>query len=85
MESYIVTLVFATRYPERYSNRLRSSIQVGDSPRGGIGLDKCSRAHGWLAGRDHVTRDDVLAVLHDVLQHRLMLTRPTPEEWGQTR
>ena len=71
---YIVDLVFATRYPERYSEDLRKWIQVGASPRASIGLDKSSRAHAWLKGRDFVSPDDVRAVVHDVLRHRLMLS-----------
>jgi MoxR-like ATPase len=74
MDQYIVDLVFATRYPERYSEDLARWIQVGASPRGGLGLDRCSRAHAWLKGRDHVTPDDVLQVVHDVFRHRLMMT-----------
>jgi MoxR-like ATPase len=74
IDKYIVDLVFATRYPERYSEDLRKWIQVGASPRGGIALDKSSRAYAWLGGRDHVTPDDVRAVVHDCLRHRLMLS-----------
>ena len=74
IEQYIVDLLFATRYPERYDGDLRKWIQVGASPRGGLALDRCSRAHAFLRGRDHVTPDDVRAVLHDCLRHRLMLT-----------
>ena len=74
VERYIVDLVFATRYPERYGDDLRRWIQVGASPRGGIGLDRCSRAHAWMDGRDHVTPDDVRVVVHDVLRHRVMLS-----------
>jgi len=74
IDRYIVDLVFATRYPKRYSEELRKWIQVGASPRGGIGLDKSSRAHAWLGGRNHVTPDDVRAVVHDCLRHRLMLS-----------
>lgn len=74
IEQYIISLIFATRYPERYNEDLRKWIQVGASPRGGLGLDKCSRAHAWLNGRDHVTPDDVRAMAHDVLRHRLMLS-----------
>ena len=73
VESYIVDLVFATRYPERYGEPLAKWIEVGASPRGAIGLDRCARAHAWLDERDHVTPDDVRAVVHDVLRHRLML------------
>ena len=74
IENYIVDLIFATRYPGRYSEEIASWIEVGASPRGGIGLDKCSRAHAWLRGRDYVTPDDVRAVVHNVLRHRLILS-----------
>jgi MoxR-like ATPase len=74
MEHYMVNLVAATRRPEAYDEKLRSWIQVGASPRGTIALDKVSRAHAWLKGRDHVTPDDVRAIVHDCLRHRLMLS-----------
>ena len=74
IETYIVDLIFATRYPERYTEELKSWLEVGASPRGGIGLDKCSRAHAWLDNRDYVTPDDVRAVIHNVLRHRLILS-----------
>ena len=74
VEKYVVDLVFATRYPERYSKDLRKWIQIGASPRGGLALDKCSRTYAWLAGRDHVTPDDVRAVVHDCLRHRVSLS-----------
>jgi len=73
-EKYIVDLVFATRYPERYSEQVAKWIEVGASPRGGLGLDRCSRAHAWLAERDHVTPEDIRSVVHDVLRHRIMLS-----------
>ncbi len=71
---YMVALIEATRYPEKYDKDLRKWIQVGASPRGTIGLDKCSRAYAWLKGRDHVRPDDVQAIVHDVLRHRLILS-----------
>jgi MoxR-like ATPase len=74
IERYIVDLINATRYPEKYGETLAGWLQVGASPRGGISLDKTSRAHAWLRGRDHVTPDDVRAVIHDVLRHRLILS-----------
>jgi MoxR-like ATPase len=74
MEKYVVDLVLATRHPEKYSPDLRKMIQIGASPRGGIALDRCSRAHAWLQGRDHVTPDDVRAVVHDCLRHRVTLS-----------
>jgi MoxR-like ATPase len=74
VEKYIVALVFATRYPDRYSKDLAALLQVGVSPRGGIGLDKVSRSYAWLRGRDYVTPDDVKAVVNDVFRHRLILS-----------
>jgi MoxR-like ATPase len=74
VEQYIVALIEATRYPERYDKDLRKWIQIGASPRGTIGLDKCSRAYAWLKGRDYVRPDDVQAIAHDVLRHRLLLS-----------
>jgi len=74
VEQYMVDLVFATRYPERYGERLASWIHVGASPRGAIGLDRCARAHAWLQGRDHVLPDDVKAIVHPVLRHRITLS-----------
>ena len=74
IEKYMVDLVFATRYPDRYSEQLASWIHVGISPRGGIALDKCARAHAWMDGREHVLPDDVRAVCHCVIRHRLKLS-----------
>jgi MoxR-like ATPase len=74
VEKYIVDLIFATRYPDRYGEPLAKWIQVGASPRGAIGLDRCARAHAWLHDRDHVTPDDVRNIVHDVLRHRLILS-----------
>ena len=74
IERYIVDLIAATRNPEAYSKQIATWIAVGASPRGGIGLDKCARVHAWLRGNDHVTPDDVRAVIHDVLRHRIMLS-----------
>lgn len=74
IEQYIVDLIDATRTPAPYSKELSSWIQVGASPRGAIGLDKCSRVHAWLKGKENVTPDDVREVIHDVLRHRIMLS-----------
>ncbi len=74
VEKYIVALVFATRYPDRYDKDLAKLLQVGVSPRGVIGLDKVSRSHAWLKGRDYVTPDDVKAIVNDVFRHRLILS-----------
>ncbi|QFY63162.1 MoxR family ATPase (plasmid) [Rhizobium grahamii] len=74
VEKYIVSLVIATRYPDRYDKELAKQLQVGVSPRGTIGLDKVSRAYAWLQGRDYVTPDDVKAIVNDVFRHRLVLS-----------
>lgn len=74
VEKYMVALVFATRYPDRYNADLAKLLQVGVSPRGVIGLDRMSRAYAWLKGRDFVTPDDVKAIVHDVFRHRLLLS-----------
>ncbi|TBZ59746.1 AAA family ATPase [Rhizobium leguminosarum] len=74
VEKYMVALVFATRYPDRYDKDLARLLQVGASPRGVIGLDKLSRSYAWLKGRDYVTPDDVKAIVHDVFRHRLILS-----------
>lgn len=74
VERYMVDLVFASRYPERYNDDLRRWIQVGASPRGALALDRCGRTLAWLRGRDHVLPDDVRDVAHDCLRHRLTLS-----------
>jgi MoxR-like ATPase len=74
MERYMADLVYATRTPEVYSDDLARWIEIGASPRASIALDKCGRAHAWLANRDYVDPQDVRATVHDVLRHRLTLT-----------
>lgn len=74
-ENYIVALVMATRHPERYPHtQLTKWIEVGASPRASIALDKCARAHAWLENRMHVLPDDIRAVAHSVLGHRISLS-----------
>src|SRR5690606_6009508 len=55
LEEYIVQLVLATRDPSPYGAELARYVAYGASPRGTIALDRCARAHAWLAGRDYVT------------------------------
>jgi MoxR-like ATPase len=74
VERYIVALLSATRHPEQFGKDLQRWIHVGASPRGTLALDKVSRARAWLHGRDHVTPDDVRAMVHDCLRHRLILS-----------
>jgi len=83
IEDYIVQLTEATRHPERYGDDLAKWFEFGVSPRATISLDRCSRAHAYLAGRDFVSPDDVRAVLHDVYRHRLILSFEA-EANGQT-
>jgi MoxR-like ATPase len=74
LENYLVQLVVATRNPGVYSEELGRWLRFGASPRATIALDRCSKAHAWLAGRDYVTPDDIHAIAHDVLRHRILLS-----------
>jgi MoxR-like ATPase len=74
IEKYMVDLINASRFPQRYGEPISNWIQVGASPRGAISLDKVSRAHAWMVDRDHVTPDDVRSIIQDVLRHRLILS-----------
>lgn len=74
LEDYIVQLVIATRKPAMYSETLSRWLRFGASPRATIALDRCSKAHAWLLGRDYVTPEDIHAITHDVLRHRILLT-----------
>ncbi len=73
-QKYMVEIVNATRYPDKYSKDLARWISYGASPRGSIALDRCSRVVAWLDGRSSVTPDDTRYIVHDVLRHRLILT-----------
>jgi len=74
VEEYLVQLIMATRNPKAYSEDIDRWIEYGASPRGTIALDMCSRAIAWLDGRDFVSPEDVQAVAHDALRHRLILS-----------
>ncbi len=74
LEEYIVQLVMATRKPALYDSQLAHWLSYGASPRATIALDRCARAKAWLNGREFVTPDDVQAVFHNVLRHRLVLS-----------
>ena len=73
LEEYIVQLVLATRNPASYGDDLAGAVAWGASPRGTIALDRCSRSRAWLEGRSYVTPEDVHAIAHDVLRHRVLL------------
>ena len=74
LEQYLVQLIIATREAIKLDEQLGRWIEFGASPRATIALDKCARAHAWLHERDFVTPDDVQAVLHNVLRHRIILS-----------
>jgi MoxR-like ATPase len=73
VEEYLLQLVLASRDPGRYSEQLGRWIEYGASPRASIALDRCARAHAWLAGRDYVSPEDVQSMAFDVMRHRLIL------------
>lgn len=72
LEQYLVQLIIATRQPQQYDDRIANWIEYGASPRATIALDKCARAHAWLAGRDFVGPDDIQAVFHNCMRHRVL-------------
>lgn len=75
IENYIVDIVFATRMPAKYGlNDLQSLVSFGASPRASISLALASRAYAFLQGRGYVIPEDVRAVCHDVMRHRIGLT-----------
>ena len=72
---YITDIVFATRYPERYQLAdLKEMITFGGSPRASINLSRASRAYAFIKHRGYVVPEDVRAVAHDVLRHRIGLS-----------
>jgi MoxR-like ATPase len=86
VERYLIELVLASRDAERYDAALAQRIAWGASPRGSIALERCARAHAWLAGRDFVTPDDVRAIAPDVLRHRILPSyEATAEGWDGDR
>ena len=75
IERYIVDIVFATRFPSDYGlNDLTSVISFGASPRASIGMALAARAYAFLKGRGYVIPEDVRAVCHDVMRHRMGLS-----------
>lgn len=75
IEKYIADIVFATRYPERYGlPELKEMISFGGSPRASINLAKAARAYAFIKHRGYVVPEDIRAVAHDVLRHRIGLS-----------
>ena len=74
IEKYIVDIVFATRYPEDYGlAHLKDMISFGGSPRASINLSKAAKAYAFIKRRGYVIPEDIRAVCHDVLRHRIGL------------
>jgi MoxR-like ATPase len=72
LERYLTQLVLASRDGARYLPELGRWIAWGASPRATIALDRCARARAWLAGRDYALPEDVQAIAHEVLRHRIL-------------
>ena len=80
LEEYLIQLVIASRNPAPYGDDLKKWISFGASPRATIALDRCARAHAWLHNRDYVSPEDIHAIAHDVLRHRILLSFPAEAE-----
>ena len=74
VEKYIVDIISATRHPEKYSDTIKQWLDFGASPRGFIAIDRTVRTNAWMNGKDFVSPDNVRAVVHDCLRHRLILS-----------
>ncbi|WP_440879825.1 AAA family ATPase [Tenacibaculum sp. C7A-26P2] len=75
IEKYILDIIFATRYPEKYNlEKLQPLISFGSSPRGSIALAKASKCYAFIKRRGYVIPEDVRAVVYDVLRHRIGIT-----------
>lgn len=75
IEQYIADIVFASRYPDRYGlSQLKNLITFGGSPRASINLARASRAYAFIKRRGYVIPEDVRAIAHDVLRHRIGLS-----------
>jgi MoxR-like ATPase len=75
IEKYILDLVFATRYPEKYDlGNLKPLISFGASPRGSINMAHAAKCYAFIKRRGYVVPEDVRAVVHDVLRHRIGIT-----------
>ena len=75
IENYILDIIFATRNPEKYHlDELKPLISFGASPRGSINLALASKCYAFIKRRGYVIPEDVRAVVHDVLRHRIGIT-----------
>ena len=76
--------ILATRQPKNYGDDIAEWLDYGASPRATIAIDRCARAHAWLNERDFVSPDDIQAVAHDCLRHRLILSYEAEADGRQT-
>ena len=75
IEQYILDIVFATRFPEEYKlGKLKAYISYGGSPRASINLALAAKAYAFIKRRGYVIPEDVRAICHDVMRHRIGLT-----------
>jgi len=75
IEKYILDIIFATRYPEKYKlENLKPLISFGASPRGSINLATAAKCYAFIKRRGYVIPEDVRAVVYDVLRHRIGIT-----------
>ena len=86
LENYIIELVFASRFPEKYGLKDEAKyIQFGVSPRASINLNLASRAVAFLDGRDYVLPEDIKEIAEDVLNHRIILNYEAEADGVNTR
>ncbi|WP_435260720.1 AAA family ATPase [Tenacibaculum sp. nBUS_03] len=75
IEKYILDIIFATRYPEKYNlEKIQPLISFGSSPRGSIALAKAAKCYAFIKRRGYVIPEDVRAIAYDVLRHRIGIT-----------
>jgi MoxR-like ATPase len=74
IKRYIVDIVYCTRFPERYGMKIKNLIQNGAGPRASLNFTTGAKGNAFMEGRGFVTPDDVKAIAHDVLRHRLIIS-----------
>lgn len=74
LREYLVQLIMATRDPEPYGLDLKQWARFGASPRATIALERAAKCHAWLSKRDYVSPEDLHAIAHDILRHRIILS-----------
>ena len=74
LKKYIISLVDASRYPEKYDQDLKQWISVGASPRATLAIIKCAKSLAWIRGNDCVTPTHIKDISHNILRHRISLS-----------